>query len=80
MLRDDADADDVEPHGTFEVFVFREVAQRDLLEPPLVAARRVLCGQVAGLVKKEQPAAEILREVCEEAELLLKGASRWVKQ
>lgn len=39
-----------------------------------------LCGQVAGLVKKEQPAAEILREVCEEAELLLKGASRWVKQ
>lgn len=38
-----------------------------------------LCGQAAGLVTKEQPAAEILREVCEEAELLLRGAEKWVK-
>lgn len=38
-----------------------------------------LCGQIAGLINREQPAAEILREVCEEAEDLLKGAGKWVK-
>ena len=37
-----------------------------------------LCGQIAGLVTREQPAAEILQQVCEEAEALLKGASQWV--
>jgi len=38
-----------------------------------------LAGQIAGLVNKEQPAAEIIREIFEEAEALLKGASLWVK-
>ena len=38
-----------------------------------------MCGQIAGLVKKEQPAAEIIREMFTEAEALLKGAAQWVK-
>ena len=37
-----------------------------------------LSGQVAALVHKEQPAAQIVREVMEEAEEVLKGASKWV--
>ena len=37
-----------------------------------------LSGQIAAMVKKEQPAAEIVREVIEEAEPILKGASKWV--
>ena len=38
-----------------------------------------LSGQIAAMVKKEQPAAEIVKEVMEEAEPLLLGASKWVK-
>ena len=38
-----------------------------------------MAGQIAALVKKKQPAAEIIREVCEGAEVLLKGAAKWVK-
>ncbi len=38
-----------------------------------------LAGQIAGLVNKEEPAADIVRELCEEAEMLLKGASKWIK-
>lgn len=38
-----------------------------------------LAGQISGMVKKEQPAAEIVKEVAEEAEALLKGAAKWVK-
>lgn len=38
-----------------------------------------LAGQIAAMVKKEQPAAEIIRELMEEAEPLLLGANRWVK-
>lgn len=38
-----------------------------------------LSGQVASRVKKEQPAAEIIAEIIEEAEPLLKGASGWVR-
>lgn len=38
-----------------------------------------LAGQIAALVKKEQPAAEIVREIFEEAEVILKGAGKWVK-
>ena len=38
-----------------------------------------LAGQIAALVKKEQPAAEIVREVMEEAEPILLRASQWVK-
>lgn len=38
-----------------------------------------LAGQIAGMVNRIQPAADIVRELCEEAEPLLKGASKWVK-
>lgn len=38
-----------------------------------------LSGQIAAMVNKEQPAAEIVKEVMEEAEPILKGASAWVK-
>lgn len=34
-----------------------------------------LCGEVAGLVKKEQTCAEIIEEICGEAERLLRGAA-----
>jgi len=37
-----------------------------------------LAGQVAGMVRQEQPAAEIIREVCDEAEQQLRGATQWV--
>ena len=38
-----------------------------------------LSGQIAAMVKKEQSAAEIIKEVMEEAEPILRGASKWVK-
>ena len=38
-----------------------------------------LSGQVAAMVNKIQPAADIVREVMEEAEPMLKGAAQWVK-
>ena len=38
-----------------------------------------LSGQIAAIVRKEQPAAEIVREVMEEAEPILRRASQWVK-
>ncbi len=38
-----------------------------------------LAGQIAGLVSREQPAAEIIKEIFEEAEKLLKEAPLWVK-
>ena len=38
-----------------------------------------LAGQIAGMVKKEQPAREIIKEVGEEAEPLLLRAPSWVK-
>lgn len=38
-----------------------------------------LAGQAAAMVKKEQPAAEIVREVMEETESVLLGAAQWVK-
>ena len=37
-----------------------------------------LAGQVAAMVTKVQPAAEIVREVTKEAETCLKGASKWL--
>lgn len=37
-----------------------------------------LAGQIAGMVTKEQPAAEIIRDVMTEAENILKGADRWL--
>jgi len=36
-----------------------------------------MAGQIAGLVKAEQSAAEIIAETVAEAEALLKGASAW---
>ena len=36
-------------------------------------------GQIAAIVNKEQPAAEIIREIFEEAETVLNGAKKWVK-
>lgn len=38
-----------------------------------------LCGQIAGMVNKEQPAADIVRELIEGAEPILKGACKWVR-
>lgn len=39
----------------------------------------VLAGQVAAMVKKEQPAREIITEMFEQAEEVLNGATKWVK-
>lgn len=39
----------------------------------------LLAGQCAGLVRSIHPAAEIIRSVCQEAEILLNGANQWVK-
>lgn len=38
-----------------------------------------LSGQIAAIVNKEQPAAEIVKEVMDEAEPILMRASQWVK-
>ena len=38
-----------------------------------------LAGQISGLVKKEQPAAEMIKEIFEEAEAILRSANKWVK-
>ncbi len=38
-----------------------------------------LAGQVAGMIHREQPAAEIIREMFAQAEPLLKGAYQWVR-
>lgn len=38
-----------------------------------------LSGQIAAMVKQEQPAGEIMKEVMEEAEPILRRASQWVK-
>jgi len=38
-----------------------------------------LCGQVAGMITKQQPAAEIICEIFAEAENVLSEAAKWVK-
>ena len=38
-----------------------------------------LAGQISGMIRKEQPAAEIVQELCTEAEAVLKGATKWVR-
>ena len=38
-----------------------------------------LSGQVAAMIKEEQPAAQIIKEVMEEAEPILLRAPSWVK-
>jgi enoyl-[acyl-carrier protein] reductase II len=37
-----------------------------------------LCGQVAGMVKREQPAAEIIRDIFSHAQKVLSEADKWV--
>lgn len=37
------------------------------------------CGQIAGMIHKEQPAADIIEEIFTEAEAVLNGAGKWVK-
>lgn len=37
-----------------------------------------LAGQIAAMVKKQQPAAEIVKEIIEEAEPILREAGKWV--
>ena len=39
----------------------------------------VLAGQIAGLVNNEQTCQEIITEIMQEAESLLKGAAAWVR-
>lgn len=39
-----------------------------------------MSGQIAAVVKKIEPAADIVRSVIEEAEPILKGASKWVTE
>ncbi len=38
-----------------------------------------LAGQIAGMVNRQQPAAEIIQEIFTEAEKVLAGAGRWVR-
>jgi enoyl-[acyl-carrier protein] reductase II len=38
-----------------------------------------MAGQIAALVRKEQTAREIIEEIFSEAQMLLGGASKWVK-
>ena len=38
-----------------------------------------LCGQIAGMIHEVRPAAQIIREMSQQAEALLKGAAAWVK-
>ena len=38
-----------------------------------------LAGQIAAMVRKEQPAKEIIQEMFEQANEVLKGAAKWVK-
>lgn len=38
-----------------------------------------LAGQIAGMVNREQPAAQIIQEMFQEAEDVLKGAEKWVR-
>ena len=38
-----------------------------------------LCGQCAAMVKKMEPAAQIIQDLMEGADQVLKGAGKWVK-
>lgn len=44
-----------------------------------VSQGTVLAGQVASMVKKEQPAREMIEEMFSQAEEVLNGATKWVK-
>lgn len=68
---------------------YSDIADNDL-ENMAVGALRVaavdgdekngcfLAGQIAGMINREQPAAEIIEEMSSEAETVLKGALKWV--
>ena len=38
-----------------------------------------MCGQIAGMVTERGTCAEIIKRMTAEAELILKGAGKWVK-
>ncbi len=38
-----------------------------------------MCGQIAGMVNKRNTCSEIIREVCSEAEEILRNSAKWVK-
>ena len=38
-----------------------------------------LAGQISGMIKKEQSASEIIKDIIDEAEIILNGAGKWVK-
>lgn len=38
-----------------------------------------LAGQISGMINKEQNASEIIKEIIDEAEIILNGAKKWVK-
>lgn len=38
-----------------------------------------MSGQIAGMMHKEQSCAEIIREMMDETEQILRGAAKWVK-
>jgi enoyl-[acyl-carrier protein] reductase II len=38
-----------------------------------------MAGQIAAMVRKEQPAGEMIREMFEEAEKVLSGTGQWVR-
>jgi enoyl-[acyl-carrier protein] reductase II len=38
-----------------------------------------MAGQIAGIITREQTAAEIISEMFEQAEEVLKGATKWIK-
>ena len=38
-----------------------------------------MSGQIAAMVKQEQPAAQIIREIFDQAETVLSGAGKWIK-
>lgn len=67
---------------------FSAISDEDLAGRATGAARRkegdvdhgcFLAGQVAGMIHREQPAAEIIREMFAQAEPILKGACQWVE-
>ncbi|HAJ98172.1 MAG TPA: enoyl-[acyl-carrier-protein] reductase FabK, partial [Ruminococcus sp.] len=39
----------------------------------------VLAGQISGMINKEQTCEEIINEIMQDAENILKGAEKWVK-
>lgn len=44
-----------------------------------VSGGTFLAGQAAAMISKEQSAEEIVKEICEEAEICLRGGCKWVK-